>query len=166
MALVPAAQGSSPAPVKLAYDSVVGDDGPWVRYDRDKLPQGWAYPLGRDEVKVALTAAGVHLGSLSLSRTYPNESFGICVLQVFWPSDSRAKYFGSRDPDISPLTMSVGAVPSELRNHIGQQLRDDWLERAVTWAHQAPSRGNVWTATDHWWSLMHKPDGRLILEDT
>jgi hypothetical protein len=150
----------------LAYDAGMADDGPWERYDRDKLPKGWAYPLGRDEVRAALVAAGVRLGSLSFSRSYPNESAGICVLQVFWPSDSRAKYFGSRDPDISPLTMSVGAVPSELRNHIGQQLRRDWLERAVVWAHQAPNRGNVWTATDHWWSLMHKPDDRLILEDT
>jgi hypothetical protein len=144
----------------------VADEEPWVRYDRDKLPKGWAYPLGRDEVSAALVAAGVLLDSLSFSRSYLNESAGICVLQLYWPSDSRAKYFGSRDPDISPLTMSVGAVSSELRYQTGQQLRDDWLERAVAWAKQAPSRGNVWTATDHWWNLRLQPDGRLILEDT
>lgn len=144
----------------------MAEEEPWERYDRDKLPKGWAYPLGRDEVSAALVAAGVRLGSLSFSRSYQDESAGICVLQAYWPSDSRAKYFGSRDPDISPLMMSVGAIPSELRYQIGQQLRDNWLERAVTWAQQAPSRGNVWTATDHWWNLWHQPDGRLILEDT
>lgn len=113
-----------------------------------------------------LVAAGVRLGSLSFSRSYPDESVGTCVLQAYWPSDSRAKYFGSRDPAVSPLMMSVGAIPTELRYQIGQQLRENWLERAVTWAHQAPGRGNVWTATDHWWNLWHQPDGLLILEET
>lgn len=48
----------------------MADEEPWDRYDRDKLPKGWAYPLGRDEVCAALVAAGVRLGSPSagLSR--------------------------------------------------------------------------------------------------
>lgn len=45
----------------------MSDEGPWQRYDRDKLPKGWAYPLGRDEVGAALVSAGVGLGSLSFS---------------------------------------------------------------------------------------------------
>lgn len=31
----------------------MNDEGPWQRYDRDKLPKGWAYPIGRDEVSMA-----------------------------------------------------------------------------------------------------------------
>lgn len=142
------------------------DEGPWQRYDRDKLPKGWAYPLGRDEVSAALVAAGVSLGSLSFRRTDRFRSGDPSVLHAYWPSDSRATYFGSRDPDISPLMLSVGAVPSELRHDIGRQLRDVWLERAAAWAQQAPNRGNVWTATDHYWTLIRKTDGRLILEET
>jgi hypothetical protein len=144
----------------------MADEEPWDRYDRAKLPKGWAYPLGRDEVSAALVAAGVRLGSLRFGRSYLRESADLGVLQAYWPSDSRAKYFGSRDPDISPLTMWVGAVPSELRYEIGEQLRDVWLERAVAWAQQAAKRGNVWTATDHYWDLIHKPDGTLLLENT
>ncbi|KRE54782.1 hypothetical protein ASG92_24520 [Arthrobacter sp. Soil736] len=108
----------------------------------------------------------MNLGSLSFSRTDQNRSADPYVLHAYWPSDARAKYFHSRDFDTSPLLMSVGAVPSELRYEIGQQLRDVWLERVVAWAQQAPKSGNVWTATDHYWTLIRKPDGRLILDET
>ncbi|MBP2385954.1 hypothetical protein [Paeniglutamicibacter kerguelensis] len=60
--------------------------------------------------------------------------------------------------------MVVLADPSELRYEIGQQLQQTWLETALGWAQQAPSRGNARPATDHRWDLIHKPDGRLILE--
>jgi hypothetical protein len=73
------------------------DEGPWQQYYRDQLPKGWAYPLGRDEVSAALADAGVSLGSLSLSRTDPNQSADLFVLGVYWPSDARPKYFHSRD---------------------------------------------------------------------
>lgn len=142
------------------------EEGPWQRYDRDKLPTGWAYPLGRDEVTAALVAAGVSLGSLSFSRTDRIRSGGPYVLHAYRPSDSRAKYFGTRDSDFSPLMMSIGAVPSELRYDLGQQLRDVWLERVVAWAQRAPTSSNPWTATNHYWILIRKPDGRLALEAT
>lgn len=150
------------------YDAGMTVEGPWQRYYRDQLPKGWAYPLGRDEVSAHLAEAGVSLGSLSFSRTDPNQSANLYVLGVYWPSDAKAKYFHSRDFDSSPspMMLSVRSVPSELRHQIGQQLRDAWLERAVAWARQAPRRGNAWTATDHYWNLVHKPDGRLVLEES
>lgn len=58
-------------------------EGPWQRYVRDRLPKAWAYPLGRDEVSAALIAAGVSLGSLSFSRTVPNKSADLYVLQAY-----------------------------------------------------------------------------------
>jgi hypothetical protein len=81
----------------------MAEEGPWERYGRDKLPQGWAYPLGRDEVEAALVSAGVRLGSLSFSRTDLNKLADLYVLRVYWASDAGAKYFGSRDPNSSPL---------------------------------------------------------------
>lgn len=143
-------------------------EGPWQRYYRDQLPKGWAYPLGRDEVSAALDDAGVSLHSLSFSRTAPKQLADLYVLSVYWPSDARAKYFDSQDVDSSssPMMLSVSSVPSELRHQIGQQLRDAWLERVVAWAQQAPKRGNAWTATDHYWNLVRKADGRLVLEES
>lgn len=73
------------------------EDEPWDRYDRDKPPRGWAYPLGRDEVTRALVAAGVRLGSLSFSSGVLRDTEPLHVLQVYWPSDARAKYFHAQD---------------------------------------------------------------------
>jgi hypothetical protein len=54
--------------------------------------------------------------------------------------------------------LSVQAVPSSLRLPICQALRDTCLEQAIEWARRAPQRGNAWTASDHHWNLMHRPD--------
>jgi hypothetical protein len=140
----------------------------WQRYDRDKLPSGWAYPLGRDEVGAALVRAGVKLGSLSFSRTQPNKTAELSVLHVYWPSDARAKYFHPRffDTGSSSMKLSVSSVPSHLRGQVAQQLRGRWLGDAIAWAHQAPARGNAWTSADHYWILIQKPDGSLVLEES
>ncbi|MHA7305691.1 hypothetical protein ACX80E_10660 [Arthrobacter sp. TMN-49] len=142
----------------------MADDEPWGRYERDKLPKGWAYPLGRDELSAALVSAGVRLSSLDFSRSDRIKSAHLYVMQVYWPSDAQANYFGLRDHESNPLTMSLRAVPSELRQEIGRQLRDGWLDEAIKWVKQAPSKGNAWTATEHWWNVIHKPDGTLMLE--
>lgn len=129
---------------------------PWEWYDKDRLPQGWAYPVGRDELARALASANVTLGSLSFSvgKLSAEELY---VLRVQWPSDARAKYFHSPGARPDPLMMFVQAVPSSLRLSIGQALRDTWLKQAIAWAGQAPQRGNAWTASDHHWNLMYSP---------
>jgi hypothetical protein len=108
----------------------------------------------------------VSLGCLPFSRTDPKKSDDLYVLHVYWPADARAKYFHSRDFDVSPLMMSVSAVPSELRHRIGQELRNTWLQRAVDWAREASKRGNAWTASDHYWNLIHWKGIGLIPEGT
>lgn len=150
------------------YDAGMTEEEFWQRYDRDKLPSGCAYPLGRDEVRAALDRAGVNLGSLSFSRTQPNQTADLSVLHVYWPSDARARYFHSREFDTSSSSMmlSVSSVPSHLRGQIGQQLRGRWLGEAVAWAHEAPASGNAWTSADHYWILIRKPDGRLVLKES
>lgn len=66
-----------------AYDAGMTEEGPWQRYDGDKLRKGWAHPLGRDEVSAALVAAGASPGSLSFSRTEPNKPAGLRVLHAY-----------------------------------------------------------------------------------
>lgn len=65
------------------YDAGMTVEGPWQRYYRDQLPKGWAYPLGRDEVTAHLAETGVSLGSLSFSRTDPNQSANLYVLGIY-----------------------------------------------------------------------------------
>lgn len=140
------------------------EEEPWERYDRDRLPKGWAYPLGRDEVTGALVSAGVRLGSLSFSSGILRGTEPLHVLQVYWPSDARARYFHAKDFQSAPLMMFLSAVPSALRLTIGHALRDTWLQQAVAWAGQAPDRGNVWTASDHYWTLTYAADAGLTVE--
>jgi hypothetical protein len=55
-------------------------------------------------------------------------------------------------------------VPSSLRLPISKALRDTWLEQAMEWARQAPQRGNAWTASDHHWNLIYRPDTGFIVD--
>jgi hypothetical protein len=142
----------------------MADEEPWDLYDRGKLPKGWAYPIGRDAVSTALVSADVHLNGLIFSMSALDASPDVYVLWVRWPSDAEPNR--RRDPDSNTLWLSVRAVPSTLRQEIGHQLSGIWLEKALAWAQQAPHRGNAWTATDHDWYLIRKPDGRMILEET
>lgn len=62
--------------------------------------------------------------------------------------------------------MWVSAVPSELRQRMSQELRENWLDQAAEWAAKAPMRGNAWTATDHYWILRYTEAAGLILEES
>ena len=133
----------------------MSNEGLWQRYDRDRLPKGWAYPVGRDEVGVVLASAGVGLGSLSFSAGGRRDTEPLYIMRVYWLSDARPKYFQAKEFQPAPLMMSVNAVPSSLRLLIGQALTDVWLEQAVVWAGQALKRSNAWTASDHYWDLKY-----------
>jgi hypothetical protein len=141
----------------------MADEEPWDLYNRDKLPKGWAYPIGRDTVGAALVSAGVHLNGLIFNMPALDTSADVYVLWMRWPSDAEPNR--RRDPDSNTLWMSVRAVPSESRQEIGHQLSNIWLDKALAWAQHAPRRGNAWTATDHDWFLILKLDGRMILEE-
>lgn len=140
------------------------NEEPWGVYSKDKLPKGWAYPLGRDEVRAALVSAGAVVGSLSFSRTDMFE--GRMILLAYWPSDARSQYLDPGRHERSPLMMWVSAVPSEMRDRIGQELRSVWLGQAADWAAKAPGRGNAWTASDHYWDVRYTKDAGLFLKDS
>ena len=143
----------------------MSSEEPWASYDKDKLPRGWSYTLSRDEVFAALVSAGAVVGSLSFSRTEGNFE-GRMVLHSYWPSDARSPYLAVRPHDRSPLMMWVGAVPSELRQRISQELQDNWLNQAADWAAKAPMRGNAWTASDRYWILRYTETAGLVLEES
>jgi hypothetical protein len=143
----------------------VSNEEPWAGYAKDKLPRGWAYPLGRDEVRAALVAAGAVVGRLWFSRTDANFE-GRMVLHAYWPSDARSKYLDTGEHGRSPLLMWVSAVPSDLRQDISRELRETWLGPAAEWAAKAPMRGNAWTASDHYWIIRYTKSSGLVLEES
>lgn len=139
---------------------------PWNTYNRDKLPKGWAYPLGRDEIKDALISKGVHLTDLSFDRTHPHMREARNILSTYWNSDTWGKYFRGRGHESYLPPLRLGSVPSEQRLEIGQELREVWLDKALNWIQQAPDRGNVWTASSHFWAVSLTPDGALTHDET
>lgn len=141
-------------------------DPPWNYYDKDRLPRGLAHAAGRDQIEAALRAAGATLRSLSLGRPAADpRSAPIVVLDVYWVGDARSQ-FSSAHPGDPRLLMSWQAVPSELRHHVNAEVVDRWLPAACAWAAAAPTRGNVWQATDHRWMLkLSRNDLSQVTED-
>ena len=124
----------------------------WCEHSRDRLPRGWAYPLGRDRIAAALTAADGRVGSLSLGRPdIPRRWPGPPTLfDVFWVADAGAGYFGRDDREpFEHLLMRWTAVPAGDRQWVTERLEDGWLERGCRWAAQALTRGNAWSASEH-----------------
>jgi hypothetical protein len=111
------------------------DDHPWEWYEKDQLPSGFTYPVGRDAVEVALTAAGARIGALYFTRPKlnpPNDP--PIVIRIHWPGSGRMGYYRARDDLTDPtLIMWVDAVPSEHRAAIRTHLEAGTLARACRW---------------------------------
>ena len=80
------------------------------------------------------------------------------VFDVYWIGDGRARYFhrGREQPPHERLLMRWNAVSAVVRPRLAPQIAEVWLPQACIWAAAAPSRGNVWTATDHRWMLLYE----------
>ena len=162
------------APVSVTaqqpYGAAVTDDDLWSFYDKDQLPHGWSYPLGRDRIAKALREAGANLGSLNLSS--PGEiaeaapgQHGIDVLRVRCVGDGQARYHGGNFTFPSRLHMYLNAVPVDVRGDIGRLLESGALQRACSWSVEAATRGNVWLSTSHEFVACYR-DGRLQVSET
>lgn len=128
------------------------DGPPWDEYSKGRLAAGWAYPLGRNRIEQALSAAGARVGSLSLwGPDLPPRPEPSAVFEVMWLGDARPGYFGEvhsrRGLDL--LSMDLYAVPSAQRLAIASQLEAGWLDRGCKWAASALVRGNAWSASEH-----------------
>lgn len=130
-------------------------DQPWSSYDKDRLPRGLAHVLGRDQIESALRTAGATLGWLSLGRPAADpRTSPIVVFDVYWIGDARSRVWATQSLDgANRLHMRWQAVPAELRHRLSAEIAERWLPQACAWAAAAPTRGNVWQATDHRWML-------------
>lgn len=134
----------------------MSDDHPWLDYSKETLPRGSSYVVGRDQIEAALHESGAALGHLSLYRPLAVDPAATSwiVLSVFWAGDGGSRYFGMQDRSAqSRLSMSWHALPSGQPERLRAELGDHWLPEACDWIAAAPSRGNVWQATDHRWTL-------------
>ena len=158
----PAVPDASP----LANDALVTSDLPWDDYRKDRLPRGWAYPIGRDRIARALREAGATVGSLSLGRPdLPPRPGRQTVFDLLWLGDAQAGYFGPIKPGRSRLLMRWTAVAVEHRIQIARQLEDTVLEQGCQWAAASPTRGNAWSASEHRLLVTHV-EGQLQLSET
>lgn len=145
----------------------MADDDLWTRYEKDRLPSGWAYPLGRDRIADALREAGAMLNSLTFDS--PGRSLdadrltALRVLRVLCVG--QARYHGGSFAGTSRLHLHVYAVPGARRRDIGELLEAGTLARACRWAAEALTRGNVWAASTHEFVATYD-DGRLKVAET
>ena len=140
---------------------------PWGDYSKDRLTDGWTYPLGRGQIEAALREAGAVLDYLTLGLPdLPLRSGVQKVFDVMWLGDARAGYhLGRNRPDGSTLIMRWTAVPSAQRAAIAQQLSDGVLAEGCRWAAEAPTKGNVWTSSEHRFLVTHS-DGVVRVTQT
>ena len=132
----------------------------WKSYYKDKLPRGWSYPSGRDEIQEALELKDVQLDSLSLSRGDQRKGVDLYVLTLRCQADVASNFMHRREKGGRLLAMTVNSVPTALSKAIRAQLRDEWLESALTWASETTARGNAWMASEHAWTLIYSRSGQ------
>ena len=143
------------------------DDAPWARYEKDRLPPGWSYPLGRDRIARLLREAGATLDSLHFSSPGrpPWDTDRTAVLRILCVGNGQARCHGGSFTDSSRLHMNLYAVPGNQRVGIGEQLEAGTLQRACQWATEALAPGNVWAATSHELFVIYER-GRLQVAET
>jgi len=137
----------------------------WNSYYKDKLPRGWSYPSGRDEIQEALERKDVQLDSLSLRRGDQRKGVDLYVLKLHCQADMASNFMHLREKGGRLLSMTMNSVPTELSKEIRAQLRDEWLESALTWASETTARGNAWTASGHAWTLIYSRNGQHKVEN-
>lgn len=145
----------------------MADDDLWTFYEKDRLPRGWSYPLGRDRIAGALREAGATVNRLRLvgpGRSSQDDD-RTAVLRLLWVGDGQARYHGGNFTGASRLHMDVDAVPGHRRRDIAEQLEAGIVQRACRWAAEALTRGNVWAATTHEFVVAYE-EGRLHVTET
>lgn len=141
-------------------------DLPWQTSSKDRLPRSFAHAVRRSQVEQSLRAAGAVLDHLSFGSPATDDPTTSVVFDVCWVGDGGSRIFdGPGRPGPRRLLMRWQAVPSAVRSHIAPEIVDRWLPEACAWAAAAPSRGNVWSATDHRWMLVQSHEGLTATVD-
>ncbi|MGY1837779.1 MULTISPECIES: hypothetical protein [unclassified Modestobacter] len=121
---------------------------PWGAFGRDRLPAGWAWPVDREQVADALTAAGARVAGCTFAVPEPAAVGEPLVVEVRWTPGGQ-------------LALRLWAVPAADAEAVAADLANGgWLARAGRWAAEAPARGATWTAQTHA-LFVTRPAGRL-----
>ena len=133
------------------------DDLPWARYEKDRLPRGWGWPLTRSTVAELLREQEVVVDELH---------FGMPLLPVDLP---RVWLVSARIPGnaVSPLRMPsvdtrrsrpwllVRALSPEARKVVSAEVARAEVVATIAWIAATLSSGDARLASDHsrssWW---------------
>ncbi|MGY5884059.1 hypothetical protein [Modestobacter lacusdianchii] len=109
----------------------------WGSIGSERLPVGWSYPVGRDEVDAALTSAGTRVGTLAFGVPEPVTLGEPMVLDVRWLAAAAPARMPSER-----LVLHVWAVPDADLPVVAGLLTGDGLARACAWAAAAGAEGS------------------------
>jgi len=139
---------------------------PWELYRRDRLPRGWSYVLGRDEIEVALREAGARVRTLSLGRPdLPATTKAQTVFDVYFYGDAAPGSFSAVVPRSRLLLMRWTALPSDQASAVAEEVRGVWLPRGCAWAAAAVERENTWAAQEHRWRVTLEGAALRLVEE-
>ena len=82
----------------------------WASVGSERLPAGWSYPVGREAVDTALTAAGVRVGMLAFAVPEPSALGEPMLLDVRWLASPHGPVASRREP-FERLVLRVWAAP-------------------------------------------------------
>ena len=111
----------------------------WGSVGRERLPAGWSWPVDRDRVDDALTAAGVRVGTLTFAVPEPAALGEPMLLDVRWLAADPA-VVAEREP-FHRLLLRLWAVP-DADVPVVAGLLDGGLPRACAWAAGALADGS------------------------
>jgi hypothetical protein len=110
-------------------------------FGKDKLPNGWSYPLKRSALDVALQAAGV-TRLFSVRYSYGGGEQRSRPLRVQYDGDEPRR-FGA-----GAASLTVYAVPSAERSSTMAQLESN-LAAVCDWIRRAETAPPAWRMTRH-----------------
>lgn len=132
-----------------------GEQQPWGDYQRDRLPAGLSYVLGREAIEAGLLQAGARVRSLCLGRPdLPVRGDVLKVFDVYFYGDAHPGSFTAATPRADLLLMRWSALPVAVAAAVREQVAEVWLGQGCAWAAAASGRGNTWAAGEHRWLLV------------
>jgi hypothetical protein len=132
------------------------DIRPWRRYHRRKPRPDFSYPVKQTEVLEALRSQEATIGELIFwwwvgEKEGRDKSDAHRLLKAEWTG--------------SDTQLWVYAVPVDRKRAAHAGLTEAGLRRAAAWLREAPTRGNVWTASRRQWTAVLTGDELQFAEN-
>ncbi len=126
------------------------EDSPWVTYSKAaRLTSGFTHPLGQQELRQALDAAGVQVGQLHLSDALPDAwkaQQPVRLVTARRIGDDAFRRYGWQPTRQTELTIS--ACPRSVRPAVRDALVREVLDEVLLWLKAVPGRGEGWAASE------------------